>query len=44
MGRINRTKLLDRQHDRRDVKLFIVATEGEDLKWWFYLRQAVLVT
>jgi hypothetical protein len=29
MGRIKRTKLLDRQHDRRDAKLFIVATEGE---------------
>ncbi|MEQ8975815.1 MAG: RloB family protein [Coleofasciculus sp. C1-SOL-03] len=29
MSRINRTKLLDRQPDRRDAKLFIVATEGE---------------
>ncbi len=28
MGRINRTKLLDREHDRRDAKLFIIATEG----------------
>ncbi len=28
MGRINRTKLLDRQHDRRNAKLFIIATEG----------------
>jgi hypothetical protein len=28
MGRINRTKLLDRQHDRRDARLFIIATEG----------------
>jgi hypothetical protein len=25
---INRTKLLDRQHDRRDARLFIIATEG----------------
>lgn len=29
MGRINRTKLLDRQHDRRNAKLFIIATEGQ---------------
>ncbi|HEY9300438.1 MAG TPA: RloB family protein [Phormidium sp.] len=29
MAKINRTKLLDREHDRRDTKLFIVATEGE---------------
>jgi hypothetical protein len=28
MGKINRTKLLDRQHDRRDARLFIIATEG----------------
>jgi len=28
MRRINRTKLLDREHDRRDARLFIVATEG----------------
>ncbi|WP_310490079.1 RloB family protein [Chamaesiphon sp. VAR_69_metabat_338] len=25
---INRTKLLDRKHDRRDARLFIIATEG----------------
>ena len=25
---INRTKLLDRQHDRRDARLFVIATEG----------------
>jgi len=29
MGKINRTKLLDRQHDLRDAKLFVIATEGE---------------
>jgi RloB-like protein len=29
MGRINRKKLLDRQHDRRDARLFVIATEGE---------------
>jgi len=29
MGKINRTKLLDRQHDLRDAKLFIIATEDE---------------
>jgi RloB-like protein len=28
MGKINRTKLLDRQQDRRDARLFIIATEG----------------
>jgi RloB-like protein len=28
MGKINRTKLLDRQHDRRDARLFVIATEG----------------
>lgn len=30
MGKIKRTKLLDRQQDRRDAKLFIVATEGKE--------------
>jgi hypothetical protein len=29
MGKINRTKLLDRQHDRRDARLFVIATEGK---------------
>jgi hypothetical protein len=29
MGKINRTKLLDRQSNRRDAKLFIIATEGQ---------------
>jgi hypothetical protein len=28
MGKINRTKLLDREHDRRDARLFVIATEG----------------
>ncbi len=28
MSKINRTKLLDRQHDRRDARLFVIATEG----------------
>jgi hypothetical protein len=28
MGKINRTKLLDRQSNQRDAKLFIIATEG----------------
>jgi len=36
MGRINRTKLLDRQHDRRDAKLFIVATEGKETEKQYF--------
>ncbi len=29
MSKINRKKLLDREHDRRSAKLFIIATEGK---------------
>ncbi len=36
MGRINRTKLLDRQHDRRDTELFIVATEGKETEKQYF--------
>ena len=36
MRRINRTKLLDRQHDRRDAKLFIVATEGKETEKQYF--------
>ncbi|MEH2263456.1 RloB family protein [Nostoc sp.] len=36
MGKINRTKLLDRQHDRRDAKLFIVATEGKETEKQYF--------
>lgn len=44
MSRINRTKLLDRQHDRRDAKLFIIATEGEATeKQYFSLFQSTKI-
>jgi hypothetical protein len=36
MGRINRTKLLDREHDRRDAKLFIIATEGKETEKQYF--------
>lgn len=36
MGKINRTKLLDREHDRRDAKLFIVATEGKETEKQYF--------
>ncbi|MEG4577503.1 RloB family protein [Microcoleus sp. N3A4] len=36
MGKINRTKLLDRQQDRRDAKLFIVATEGKETEKQYF--------
>ncbi len=44
MSKINRTKLLDRQHDRRDAKLFIIATEGEATeKQYFGLFQSTKI-
>lgn len=36
MGKIKRTKLLDRQQDRRDAKLFIVATEGKETEKQYF--------
>jgi len=36
MGKIKRTKLLDREHDRRDAKLFIVATEGKETEKQYF--------
>lgn len=30
MGRINRTKLLDRRENLRDARLFVIATEGKE--------------
>ncbi len=36
MGKIKRTKLLDREHDRRDTKLFIVATEGKETEKQYF--------
>ena len=36
MGKINRTKLLDRQHDRRDARLFIIATEGANTEKQYF--------
>lgn len=36
MAKIKRTKLLDREHDRRDTKLFIVATEGEETEKQYF--------
>ena len=36
MAKIKRTKLLDREHDRRDAKLFIVATEGKETEKQYF--------
>ncbi len=36
MAKIKRTKLLDREQDRRDVKLFIVATEGKETEKQYF--------
>jgi RloB-like protein len=36
MGRINRTKLLDRQQDRRDARLFVIATEGKETEKQYF--------
>jgi len=36
MAKIKRTKLLDREHDRRDTKLFIVATEGKETEKQYF--------
>jgi hypothetical protein len=41
MVKINRTKLLDRTHDRRDAKLFVIATEGKETeKQYFEMFQS----
>ena len=36
MRKINRTKLLDREHDRRSAKLFVIATEGKDTEKQYF--------
>ena len=36
MGKIKRTKLLEREHDWRDTKLFIVATEGKETEKQYF--------
>lgn len=36
MAKIKRTKLLDRQQDRRDAKLFVVATEGKETEKQYF--------
>ncbi|TYQ27133.1 RloB domain-containing protein [Pseudanabaena sp. UWO310] len=36
MRKINRTKLLDRKHDRRSAKLFVIATEGKDTEKQYF--------
>lgn len=36
MRKINRTKLLDRKHDRRSAKLFVIATEGQDTEKQYF--------
>ena len=36
MSKINRTKLLDREHDRRSAKLFVIATEGKDTEKQYF--------
>jgi hypothetical protein len=36
MGRINRTKLLDRRQDRRDARLFVIATEGKETEKQYF--------
>ena len=36
MRKINRTKLLDRKHDRRSAKLFVIATEGANTEKQYF--------
>lgn len=36
MRKIRRTKLLDRQHDKRSARLFIIATEGKDTERQYF--------
>ncbi len=36
MRKINRTKLLDRQYNNRDARLFIIATEGRDTEKQYF--------
>ena len=36
MRKINRTKLLDRKHDRRSAKLFVIATEGRNTEKQYF--------
>jgi len=36
MRKINRTKLLEREHDRRSAKLFVIATEGKDTEKQYF--------
>ncbi|WP_199314156.1 hypothetical protein [Planktothrix sp. FACHB-1365] len=36
MGKINRTKLLDRKYNNRDARLFIIATEGRDTEKQYF--------
>ncbi|MFM7599936.1 MAG: RloB family protein [Pseudanabaena sp.] len=36
MRKINRTKLLDRKHDRRSAKLFVIATERKDTEKQYF--------
>ncbi len=36
MKKINRTKLLDRKHDRRSAKLIVIATEGKDTEKQYF--------
>ncbi len=36
MSKIKRTKLLERKHDRRSAKLFVIATEGRDTEKQYF--------
>jgi hypothetical protein len=36
MSRISRTKLLDREHDKRSARLFIIATEGKETEKQYF--------
>jgi RloB-like protein len=36
MRKINPTKLLERKHDRRSAKLFVIATEGKDTEKQYF--------
>lgn len=36
MRKIKRTKLLDREHDRRSAKLFVIATEGRNTEKQYF--------
>jgi hypothetical protein len=38
MKKLNRTKLLDRQYNKRDARLFVIATEGRETEKQYFVR------